>query len=83
MKATEFLEEWNRTHTSSPSFQDILDWVEQKHSEEMKELNNEWRATLTLQKQGVIYKAYRWLKARNVLVDDCLIGFMDAMEKEL
>lgn len=36
MKATDFLEEWNSTHTSSPSYQDVLDWAEQKQTEEMK-----------------------------------------------
>ena len=30
MKVTDFLDEWNKTHTSSPSFQDTLDWAEQK-----------------------------------------------------
>ena len=81
MKATYFLEEWNRTHTSSPSLQDALDWAEQKQSEEMKELNNEWMMTLAVQKQKIITKAYKWLKARNVLTDDSLIGFRKAMEE--
>ena len=62
MKTTDFLDEWNRTHTSSPSYQDVLDWAEKKQVEEMKELNNEWRVTLALQKQVIIQKAYRWLK---------------------
>lgn len=62
MKATDFLDEWNRAHTSSPSYQDILDWAERKQAEEMKELNNEWRVTLTLQKQAIIKKAHEWLK---------------------
>ena len=83
MKETYFLEEWNRTHTSSPSLQDALDWAEQKQTEEMKELNNEWMMTLAVQKQKIITKAYKWLKARNVLTDDSLIGFRKAMEKEL
>lgn len=81
MKATDFLEEWNRTHTSSPSLQDAIDWEEQKQTEEMKELNNEWMMTLAVQKQKIITKAYKWLKARNVLTDDSLIGFRKAMEK--
>lgn len=63
MKATDFLDEWNRTHTSSPSYQDILDWAERKQAEEMKELNIEWEVTLALQKQVIIQKACRWLKA--------------------
>lgn len=28
MKVTDFLDEWNRTHTSSPSFQDAIDWTD-------------------------------------------------------
>ena len=62
MKATEFLEEWNKTHTSSPSYQDVIDWAERKQAEEIKELNNEWRVTLALQKQVIIQKTCRWLK---------------------
>ena len=81
MKATDFLEEWNRTHTSSPSLQDAIDWAEQKQTEEMKELNNEWIMTLAVQKQKIITKAYKWLKARNVLTDDSLEGFRKAMEE--
>ena len=30
MKANDFIADWNKTHTSSPSFQDALDWAEQK-----------------------------------------------------
>ena len=36
MKANDFISDWNRTHTSSPSFQDVLDWADQKQSEEMQ-----------------------------------------------
>lgn len=83
MKESDFLDDWNKTHTSSPTYQDVLDWAEQKQIEEMKELNNEQMGTLILQKQAVISKAYRWLKARNVLTTDGLIGFMDAMEEKI
>lgn len=41
MKESDFLDDWNKTHTSSPTYQDVLDWAEQKQIEEMKELNNE------------------------------------------
>ena len=41
MKAIDFLADWNRAHTSSPSYQDVLDWAERKQAEEMKELNKE------------------------------------------
>ena len=57
--------------------------TEQKQTEEMKELNNEWMMTLAVQKQKIITKAYKWLKARNVLTDDSLIGFRQAMEKQV
>ena len=30
MKVNNFISDWNRTHTSSPSFQDALDWAGQK-----------------------------------------------------
>lgn len=62
MTATDFLDEWNRTHTSSPSYQDVLDWAERKQAEEMTELNKEWRVTLALQRQVIIKKAHEWLK---------------------
>ena len=64
MKATDFLEEWNKTHTSSPSLQDALDWAEKEHSIEMKEQNAEWIMTLGVQKQVIIKKACKWLKER-------------------
>lgn len=63
MKVNDFISDWNRTHTSSPSYQDVLDWAERKQAEEMKDLNNEWRVTLALQRQVIIKKAFRWLKA--------------------
>lgn len=81
MKAKDFLEDWNKTHTSNPTYQDVLDWAEQKQIEEMKELNNEWMMTLAVQKQKIITKAYKWLKARNVLTDDSLIGFRKCIEE--
>lgn len=33
MKVTDFIQEWNRTHSSSPSFQDAIDWAEKKIAE--------------------------------------------------
>ena len=85
MKATDFLDEWNRTHTASPSYQDILDWAERKQAEEMRELNKEWRVTLALQKQVIIKKAFRWIKANT----ECGVhpqnayGFADRFLKEM
>ena len=81
MKATDFLEEWNRTHTSSPTFQDILDWAEQKQTEEMKELNNEWMMTLAVQKQKIITKACEWLRSRNILTEASIEGFRKVLEE--
>ena len=37
MRTTDFISDWNRTHTSSPSFQDALDWAEQKISHDAVE----------------------------------------------
>ena len=36
MKANEFIADWDRRHTSSPSFQDALDWADHKQSEEIQ-----------------------------------------------
>ena len=36
MKVNDFISDWNRTHTSSPSFQDVLDWADHKQSEEIQ-----------------------------------------------
>ena len=30
MRAIDFLDEWNKTHTSSPSFQDAIDWTKKE-----------------------------------------------------
>ena len=27
MKANDFIADWNKTHTSSPSFQDAIEWA--------------------------------------------------------
>lgn len=62
MKSIDFLDEWNKTHTSSPSFQDVLDWAEKEHTIEMKELNANWMMTLGVQKQGIINKACKWFE---------------------
>lgn len=74
--------EWYRENgKGTPTCSDAIEWAEQKQTEEMKELNNEWMMTLAVQKQKIITKAYKWLKARNVLTDDSLIGFRKAMEE--
>ena len=50
MNESDFLDDWNKTHTSSPTYQDVLDWAEQKQIEEMKELKNTSTNTLALPK---------------------------------
>ena len=62
MRAIDFLDEWNKTHTSSPSFQDVLDWAEKEHTIEMKEVNTNWMMTLGVQKQLTIKRAYALLE---------------------
>ena len=33
MKTSDFIEEWNKNHTSQPSYQDIIDWCEKYYTE--------------------------------------------------
>ena len=40
MKAVDFIEEWNRTHTSSPSFQDAIEWARKQTIENAKNAFN-------------------------------------------
>ena len=85
MKAIDFLADWNRAHTSSPSYQDVLDWAERKQAEEMKELNKEWRVTLALQRQVIIKKAHEWLK-ENIdggLHPSSAYGFVEKFRKAM
>ena len=77
MKSTNFLDEWNRTHTSSPSYQDALDWAEQK----MKDLNALGIMALGIQAQDIIDKACKWLRARNILTEEGVEEFRKAIEK--
>ena len=56
MKSTDFMDEWNKTHPSSPSYQDVLDWAEKKYLIEIKELNKEQEITLILQKKYILNK---------------------------
>ena len=75
MNVNDFINEWNRTHTSSPSYQDVLDWAEKEHSIEMQEQNNEWKISLALNEQSVINKICKWLNANlpNYITDDNFI----------
>ena len=77
MKSTNFLDEWNRAHTSSPSYQDALDWAEQK----MKDLNALCIMALGIQAQDIIDKACKWLRARNILTEEGIEEFRKAIEK--
>ena len=77
MKSTNFLDDWNRTHTSSPSYQDALDWAEQK----MKDLNALGIMALGIQAQDIIDKACKWLRARNILTEEGVEEFRKAIEK--
>lgn len=39
MKEIDFLDDWwSGTHTSNPSFQDAIDWAEQRRLEEIREV---------------------------------------------
>ena len=72
MNVNDFINEWNRTHTSSPSYQDVIDWADKEHSIEMQEQNKEWKISLVLQEQFVINKICKWLNAKlpNYITDD-------------
>ena len=48
MKEIDFLNDWwSGTHTSNPSFQDVIDWAEQRRLEEIREVR---------QKRDMIYE---------------------------
>ena len=72
MKLRDFFDEWNKTHTSSPSYQDVLDWAEKENADEIKELNKEWQVSLILNEQFIINNICRWLNTKlpNYITDD-------------
>ena len=72
MKLRDFFDEWSKTHTSSPSYQDVLDWAEKENVDEIKELNKEWQVSLILNEQFIINNICRWLNAKlpNYITDD-------------
>lgn len=37
MDVREFMEEWNRSHLSSPSYQDVIDWANSKMGDNDRE----------------------------------------------
>lgn len=62
MKANDFISDWNKTHTSSPSFQDVLDWADQKQSEEIKEqINHNVEKHYKQGYHDAVEKACQWI----------------------
>ena len=55
MKVNNFISDWNRTHTSSPSFQNAIEWARKTTIEKAcKWLKNHWREYVTQDKDGMI-----------------------------
>lgn len=83
MKAIKFLEEWDKTHTSQPSYQDVIDWVEKQHNIDMQEAKYELRVAIAIEKQKLINKACRWLDIRSEYPysTEIIEGFRKYMEE--
>lgn len=77
MKASEFIEEWSRTHTSQPSYQDVIDWVESKYKYILKLHEEAEKSYTNSVKLRVINKASEWLNSRNILTEDSLVEFIN------
>ena len=55
MKVNNFISDWNRTHTSSPSFQNAIEWARKTTIEKACEwLKNNWREYVNQDKDGMI-----------------------------
>ena len=55
MKVNNFISDWNRTHTSSPSFQNAIEWARKTTIEKAcKWLKNNWREYVNQDKDGII-----------------------------
>ena len=55
MKVNNFISDWNRTHTSSPSFQNAIEWARKTTIEKAcKWLKNNWREYVNQDKDGMI-----------------------------
>ena len=55
MKANDFISDWNKTHTSSPSFQDAIEWARKETIEKACEwLKNNWREYINQDRDGMI-----------------------------
>ena len=55
MKVNNFISDWNRTHTSSPSFQNAIEWARKATIDKACEwLKNNWREYVNQDKDGMI-----------------------------
>ena len=55
MKVNNFISDWNRTHTSSPSFQNAIEWARKTTIEKAcKWLKNNWREYVNQDRDGMI-----------------------------
>ena len=55
MKVNNFISDWNRTHTSSPSFQNAIEWARKITIEKACEwLKNNWREYVNQDRDGMI-----------------------------
>ena len=55
MKASDFIADWNRTQTSSPSFQNAIEWARKTTIDKACEwLKNNWREYVNQDKDGMI-----------------------------
>lgn len=69
MKETDFLNDWwSGTHTSNPSFQDAIDWAEQRHLEEIREVRQQRDIIYEVKSQFLIEFACKELE--NIIDND-------------
>ena len=55
MEVNDFIADWNKTHTSSPSFQDAIKWARKTTIEKAcKWLKNNWREYVNQDRDGMI-----------------------------
>lgn len=70
MKANDFIADWNRTHTSSPSFQNAIEWARKTTIEKACE----W-----LKEQ--VYQEYGGGPCERLIPDTMIEEFRKAMEE--
>ena len=78
MKATDFLEEWNRTHTSSPSLQDAIDWAERGHLKDIREVRQQRDIIYEVKRQFLIEVACKELEN---IIDNCGTDLVNRFRK--